>query len=209
MAYDSGKIIEVATKIKAAQDELARLEAELRKLVLSQSPLVNLAASIGVPSRVVGLLNADPSRDFSAEDVWKKLGIKESYARPLLSRLVSDGKIEKRGRGAYGAVGGNKQKSLESVRTLGPYNDSGAGKRAGRLSIQPGEGASPSSSTPRFLGLLSVSALSKSWSGRKGGGTMRFTPYGDPVGRPHGRPDLDIAPVLPSSICFRRRGHFL
>jgi len=115
MAYDSGKIIEVATKIKAAQDELARLEAELRKLVFSQTPPVNLAALIGVPSRVLGLLNADPSRNFSAEDVWKKLGIKESYARPLLSRLVNSGKIEKRGRGSYGAVGGSKQKSLDSL----------------------------------------------------------------------------------------------
>jgi hypothetical protein len=115
MAYDPGKIIEVATRIKTAQEELARLEGELRKLVFSQTPPVSLVESIGASSRVVGLMNSDPSRSFSAEDVWRKLDIKESYARPLLSRLVNDGKIEKRGRGAYGAIGGSKQKSLDSL----------------------------------------------------------------------------------------------
>jgi hypothetical protein len=114
MAYDPDKIIEVATRLKAAKDEVTRLEGELRRLVVPQT-LVSLASAVSIPTRVIGMLNAEPSRSFSAEDVWKKLGIKESYARPLLSRLVNDEKIEKRGRGFYGAVGGNKQKSLESV----------------------------------------------------------------------------------------------
>lgn len=116
MAYDADKIIEVATKLKAARDQVVQLENELRRLVLSQHTVpVELVQETSVASRVLSFLNSDPSRDFGAEDVWKKLGIKESYARPLLSRLVNSGKIEKRGRGAYGAVGGSKQKSLESV----------------------------------------------------------------------------------------------
>lgn len=116
MAYDADKIIEVATKLKTARDEVTRWENELRRLVLSQHTVaVALVPDVSTPSRVISLLNADPSRNFSAEDVWKKLGIKESYARPLLSRLVNSEKIEKRGRGAYGALGGSKQKSLESA----------------------------------------------------------------------------------------------
>ncbi len=115
MAYDPDKIIEVATKLKAAKDEVTRWEGELRKLVLSQTPPVNLAVSIGTSTRVIDLMNSEPSRNFTAQDVWKKLDIKESYARPLLSRLVNDGKIEKRGRGTYGAVGGAQQKSLDSL----------------------------------------------------------------------------------------------
>jgi hypothetical protein len=116
MAYDADKIIEVATKLKAARDAVVQWENELRRLVLSQHVLSVLApVPESVPARVVALFNADPSKDFSAEDVWKRLGIKESYARPLLSRLVNSDKIEKRGRGAYGAIGGNKQKSPESV----------------------------------------------------------------------------------------------
>jgi|GEM_PF-6820857 len=116
MAYDADKIIEVATHLKAAKDEVNRLEGELRRLVLSQSaPVVIFPEVASVPNRVIEFLNSNPSKEFSAADVWKKLGIKESYARPLLSRLVNNGKIEKRSRGAYGAVGGGKQKSLDSV----------------------------------------------------------------------------------------------
>jgi hypothetical protein len=114
MAYDPDKIIEVATRLKGAKDEVTRLEGELRRLVVPQT-IASLTAAISIPTRVIGLLNSDPSKNFSAEEVWKKLDIKESYARPLLSRLVNDEKIEKRGRGAYGALGGSKQKSLESV----------------------------------------------------------------------------------------------
>lgn len=116
MAYDADKIIEVATKLKAARDEVVQLENELRRLVLSQHTVTTVVVpEESIPTRVIALLNANPSKDFGAEDVWKKIGIKESYARPLLSRLVNAGHIEKRGRGAYGALGGNKQKSLESV----------------------------------------------------------------------------------------------
>jgi hypothetical protein len=118
MTYDPDKIIEVATKLKASRDEVVRLENELRRLVLGNHTLsisTVVMPDVSTPNRVIELLNATPEKDFSAMDVWKKLAIKESYARPLLSRLVNDGKIEKRGRGAYGAVGGSKQKSLESV----------------------------------------------------------------------------------------------
>jgi len=116
MAYDADKIIEVATKLKAARDQVVQWENELRKLVLSQHivPAV-LVEEVSTASRVIDLLNSNPTKNFSAQDVWKGLGIKESYARPLLSRMVNNAKIEKRGRGAYGALGGNKQKSLESV----------------------------------------------------------------------------------------------
>jgi hypothetical protein len=114
MAYDPDKIIEVATRLKAAKEDVTRLEGELRRLVVPQT-VVSLTAGISIPTRVIGMMNAEPSRDFGAEDVWKKLQIKESYARPLLSRLVADNKIEKRGRGMYGALGGGKQKSLDSL----------------------------------------------------------------------------------------------
>lgn len=115
MAYDADKIIDVATRLKAAKERVVELEGELRRLVLSQTTAVNLTQSISTASRVMGLLNSDPGKDFSAADVWKKLNLKESYVRPLLSRLVKDGKVEKRSRGAYGALGGAKQKSLESL----------------------------------------------------------------------------------------------
>jgi DNA-binding IclR family transcriptional regulator len=116
MAYDPDKIIEVATRLKAAKDEVIRVEEELRRLVVPfVAAPVYVPPEVSTPNRVMELFSADPSKNFSAEDVWRKLGIKESYARPLLSRMVSDGRIEKRGRGAYGAVGGSKQKSLESV----------------------------------------------------------------------------------------------
>ncbi|HEY6764224.1 MAG TPA: hypothetical protein VI386_05585 [Candidatus Sulfotelmatobacter sp.] len=118
MAYDPDKIIEVATKLKAAREDVITWENELRRLVLGQHVLsisTVVMPDVSTPTRVVDLLNSTPDKEFSAMDVWKKLGIKESYARPLLSRLVTDGRIEKRGRGAYGAVGGSKQKSLDSV----------------------------------------------------------------------------------------------
>jgi hypothetical protein len=115
MAYDADKIIQIATQLKEAREEVTRLESELRKLVLSQTTPVSLVVQQSTANRVVSMMNTEPTRDFGAEDVWKKLQIKESYARPLLSRLVTSGKIEKRGYGTYGAVGGRKQKSLESV----------------------------------------------------------------------------------------------
>jgi hypothetical protein len=114
MAYDPDKIIEAATRLKAAREEVTRLEGELRRLVVPNA-VVFLPPEPSTPSRVIELLGSNPSKNFSAQDVWSKLEIKESYARPLLSRLVTDGRIEKRGRGAYGALGGSKQKSLESA----------------------------------------------------------------------------------------------
>jgi hypothetical protein len=118
MTYDPDKIIEVATKLKAAKDQVVALEAELRRMFQPQIQMP--VPEMSTATRVVRLLTAAPSRDFSAVDVWGQLEIKESYARPLLSRLVNDGKIEKRGRGYYGALGGSKQKSLESVESRLP-----------------------------------------------------------------------------------------
>lgn len=115
MPYDADKIILIATQLKEAKEEVTRLEGELRKLVFSQTAPVSLTVNLSTATRVISMMNADPARDFGAEDVWKKLQIKESYARPLLSRLVTSGKIEKRGYGTYGAIGGKKQKGLESA----------------------------------------------------------------------------------------------
>jgi len=115
VAYDPDKIIEVATRLKAAREEVAKLEMELRHILAPQVQGQSTLVHPSVPTRVISLLNSNPSKDFSAEDVWKKLDIKESYARPLLSRLVNSKKIEKRGWGVYGAIGGSKQKSLDSL----------------------------------------------------------------------------------------------
>ncbi len=114
--FDPDKVIQLAMRLKAVRAEATQLEGELRRLVNPFIPAAPFPTTeVSVPSRVVNLFNTDPSKNFSAEEVWTKLEIKESYARPLLSRMVNDGRIEKRGRGAYGTPGGSKQKSLESV----------------------------------------------------------------------------------------------
>jgi len=114
MAYDADKIIEVATELKRAREEVNQLEAKLRSLVVTQTLTVNLTESISKRARLVGLFNAEPNKDFSADEVWRKLKLKESYVRPMLSRLVKERKIEKRGYGLYGALGGSKEKSQDS-----------------------------------------------------------------------------------------------
>jgi hypothetical protein len=119
VVFDPDKIIDVATRLKAAKENVAAIEAELLNLIYPKFiPGSVRGAVAAVPStsfRVLNLFNADPGKNFGAEEVWRKLNLKESYVRPLLSRLVKDGKIEKRGRGAYGALNGGKQKSLESL----------------------------------------------------------------------------------------------
>jgi hypothetical protein len=119
VVFDPDKIIDVATRLKAAKENVAAIEEELRSLIypnfIPTSAKGSASAPMSTSFRVLTLFNAEPGKNFGAEEVWKKLSLKESYVRPLLSRLVKDGKIEKRGRGAYGALNGGKQKSLESL----------------------------------------------------------------------------------------------
>lgn len=111
MTYDPEKVIRIATKLKAAREQVAALETQLRLVVLEQgengasAPRRRRQAGLSeVATKVVKLFEENPQKDFSAEHVWNALGMEETYARPLLSRLAKGGSIEKRGRGLYGAV---------------------------------------------------------------------------------------------------------
>lgn len=54
--------------------------------------------------RIEEVLNGNPDRVFRAEDVANLMSAKASSVSSVLSRLVSEGRVEKHGRGSYGAL---------------------------------------------------------------------------------------------------------
>jgi hypothetical protein len=111
MSYDPEKLIRIATKLKAAKEQVAALEEQLRSLVLetgngTQSSVRRRSSSglSDIAANVVALLEEDPQKSFNAESVWTALDLKENYARPLLSKLAKANIIEKRAHGLYGAI---------------------------------------------------------------------------------------------------------
>jgi response regulator of citrate/malate metabolism len=110
VTYDPEKVIRIATKLKAAREQVSVLEDQLRLLVLEQgqngqaSPRRRRQGLSEAATNVVQLFGKQPEKDFTAEEVWTALNLPETYARPLLSRLAKDNHIEKRGRGLYGSI---------------------------------------------------------------------------------------------------------
>lgn len=103
-------VIELASRIKELRAEASRLAAvtrELKTLELRLDAMLGLESNFETASltdRLEQFLNGRPQEEFSAETLAKFLDAKITSIRAALSRLASEARIEKRGRGNYCAV---------------------------------------------------------------------------------------------------------
>ncbi len=100
------EVLALAAKIKDAETALAQLQQQWNELFNPRSERRH-ALKETVPTlmdRVLALLSSNENTTYSAFDIAARLEANRNSIGPLLSRLVSDGKIEKRGHGTYGAV---------------------------------------------------------------------------------------------------------
>jgi hypothetical protein len=110
--YDYEKIAAVVAELTATKKRVDELESQFHALIKPTTAVPgNLTDEIekaygfvSTSTRVIELLNSEPSRSFSFQDIFGKVGGNEPYIRSLLSRLVREGKIEKRDWHNYGAV---------------------------------------------------------------------------------------------------------
>lgn len=118
-------VIALVAQLNAARDHLHTLEAELEGLLASANvekvraqPTPTRASRGGVSSRVIGLLQAEPSESFTVAEIATQLGITNLPAlRQAISRLTQMGQIERRSRGQY--VGVTKQRNGSPSRQPG------------------------------------------------------------------------------------------
>lgn len=93
------EVMELAADLKEARRKVAELESRWEAF-FSQAP----AAPMNLKPRIIQFLEARPDVAFSTATVSEALEAKENSVGPYLSDLAKEGKIERRGRGLYGAV---------------------------------------------------------------------------------------------------------
>jgi hypothetical protein len=113
------QVIQLAKEIAEARQQLSQLEAQLDRLIgdtpkslmagrADVSALVDPWTHGSMASRVVQYLNAHPGIGFSTRDLFAAVGATEDEQNSVLatlSRLTSDGQIDRIDRGVYAAKG--------------------------------------------------------------------------------------------------------
>lgn len=99
---DPKYVVELANRLSSARDELAQLESEWIALFNQHGPRTDVPFSASLSERIVDLLEIDPARSYTATEVALSLSAKESSVASILSRLVKEDKLEKRGHSSYG-----------------------------------------------------------------------------------------------------------
>ena len=111
-------VLELAKHLVSAKETVANLTLQWDALfqVNTQSALPLKSASginNGAKKKVLCLIDSEPQRDFTSEDVASALQLPIGTARTTLSKLVRGGAIEKRGTASYGAHRGSPQRLNE------------------------------------------------------------------------------------------------
>jgi hypothetical protein len=105
------RIIDLVNQITATRAQLQGLEAELDRLLphgrsVSAKPPKGRRARRGtLASKVIQLLESEPSRAFGVMEVAKRVGASSVPSlRKTVLRLAAQRKIQRRRRGQYGAA---------------------------------------------------------------------------------------------------------
>lgn len=97
-------VIELAAELKQARTIVAEIEARWEALFTQGISNSILVLPRTLKPRIVQFLEEKPDMSYSMPEIANKLNAKGNSVGPYLSGLVMDGKIERRGRGLYGAV---------------------------------------------------------------------------------------------------------
>lgn len=102
------EVMELAAELKQARSRVADLEARWASFFLHGEPNIVMVPVQNLKPRIVQFLKDKPEMAYTMADVSKALNANENSVGPYLSELAKDGKIEKRGRGLYGALRTNR-----------------------------------------------------------------------------------------------------
>lgn len=102
------EVMELAAELKEARSRVADLEARWASFFLQGEPNIIMVPVQNLKPRIVQFLGDKPEMAYTMADVSKALNANENSVGPYLSELAKDGKIEKRGRGLYGALRGKE-----------------------------------------------------------------------------------------------------
>lgn len=101
---DPEEVMELASELKQARSRIADLESRWAAFFAQREPNIVLVPVQNLKPRIVRFLEDKPEMAYTMADVSKALNANENSVGPYLSELAKDGKIEKRGRGLYGAL---------------------------------------------------------------------------------------------------------
>jgi len=96
------EVLSLAQDLREARDTLSHLEAMWAALFLPEEHLGPKAPKL--KPRIIELLELHPDDNYTVASVSLRLKANEHSIGPYLSTLASEGKIERRGRGLYGAL---------------------------------------------------------------------------------------------------------
>lgn len=97
------EVMELAAELKDARSRVAELESRWEAF-FSQTPAVIQPAPMNLKPRIIQFLEERPDVSYSTANVAQALDAKENSVGPYLSDLAKEGKIQRRGRGLYGAA---------------------------------------------------------------------------------------------------------
>ncbi len=100
---DTKYVLNLAQQIEDAKSRLRDLEEKWASLFTPVNDLSHDTLTATLSDRILDLLTSHADEDFSSVRVADILAANQNSVGSLLSRLVSQDKIEKRGHGAYGA----------------------------------------------------------------------------------------------------------
>ena len=97
------EVIELAQELRDARNRVAELEARWNAFFSQAQPVPVVTVQFLKP-RIIKYLESNPKNSYTLAQVSVALSAKENSVGPYLAELVKDGKIERRGRGLYGAL---------------------------------------------------------------------------------------------------------
>ena len=101
------EVMELASELRAARSRVADLESRWKSFFSNNAAMDATIAAVSamhLKPRIIKFLEDRPDLGFNMASVAKALDAKENSVGPYLSDLVKDEKIERRGRGMYGAL---------------------------------------------------------------------------------------------------------
>jgi hypothetical protein len=100
------EVLDLAHRIKDAKIRVQQLEEEWNELFTPRATRNHATRLDGatLADRVLKLLHHDPNTTYSAFEIAANLNANRNSVGPMLSRLVTESKIEKRGHATYGAL---------------------------------------------------------------------------------------------------------
>ena len=112
------EVMELAEELKAARSRVAELESRWEAFfqqTSSVAPARNAASPVQfLKPRIIELLESRPDMAFTMTAVANELNAKENSVGPYLSELAKERKIERRGRGFYGALTPSLEDAMRS-----------------------------------------------------------------------------------------------